>query len=160
MPQRRNSMTIYEKLNEELKKVMKEGNRQAIDAIKSAKAKVVEKSVEGKGRVEIDDNICIAGIENYIKQLQKAIEEFKQREDEAIEIINKYNFEINYLSKFIPQKLGKEETEILIDSAIKEAGAFSSQHIGKVMRILMKSHKEKLDPILTKRIVEEKLQGK
>jgi uncharacterized protein YqeY len=74
---------------------------------------VVKSSPGFKG--EINDELYLNVIKSYSKKMQKAIEEFRSHNREGVEeMINKLQFEIDYLSKYLPKSLGEEEIKNIV----------------------------------------------
>ncbi len=96
-------------------------------------------------------------IATYVKEIQKALKELEASGDKDSDLVKKYQFEVEYLSKFLPSKLGEEETKKLVQQAIEEVGALSIKDKGKVRGKIMKSYKGKVDPAIVSRFVEELL---
>jgi uncharacterized protein YqeY len=67
-------------------------------------------------------------------------------------------FEIEYLSQFLPKKLGEVETRAIVTASIAEAAVSSRKQIGKVMGLIMKNHKDQVDADLVRKIAEELLE--
>ncbi|HEX6147142.1 MAG TPA: GatB/YqeY domain-containing protein, partial [Acidimicrobiia bacterium] len=72
----------------------------------------------------------------------------------------KLAFEVEYLSRWLPQKLGEEETRALVMETIAELGvAGAEKAAGMVTGHLMKSHGKDLDGGLVNKLVREELQS-
>ncbi|MFB3043940.1 MAG: GatB/YqeY domain-containing protein, partial [Acidimicrobiia bacterium] len=68
---------------------------------------------------------------------------------------NKLANEVEYLSKWLPSKLGEEETRRLVAAAVDElAVAGDEKAAGRVTGHLMKSHGKDLDGALVSRVSE------
>ena len=71
---------------------------------------------------------------------------------------SKLAYEVEYLSKWLPSKLGEDETRSLVVAAVEElAVAGDEKATGRVTGHLMKSHGKDLDGALVKRLVGEVL---
>jgi uncharacterized protein YqeY len=70
-----------------------------------------------------------------VKSRQETIEEAKQagRND----LVASTLAEIEVLQVYLPQPLGEDELTELVQLAIEEVGATTSQDMGKVMKVLM-----------------------
>jgi uncharacterized protein YqeY len=70
----------------------------------------------------------------------------------------KLAFEVEYLSKWLPEKLGEEETRSLVSAAIADLGVDGDEKAaGRVIGELMKTHGKDLDGGLVNRLVREEL---
>ena len=68
----------------------------------------------------------------------------------------KLAYEIDYLSRWMPETVDEEETRNLVRSAIAEVGADDMKSMGRVMGHVMKSGAE-VDGALVSRIAREEL---
>jgi uncharacterized protein YqeY len=70
----------------------------------------------------------------------------------------KLGFEVEYLSRWLPQKLDEEATRSLVRSAIESLGvAGDEKAAGRVTGQLMKEHGKDVDGGLVNRLVREEL---
>jgi uncharacterized protein YqeY len=151
-------MTIEERLNQELIKAMKARDQKVTDAIKMVKTRIAEKRTSKDFKGTITDEVVSEVIEAYMRQLKKGIEEMKQVAGEDHPLLQKYRFEIDYLSGFLPKKMGEEEMRALIKEKIVALGVSGKGSSGKVMGAIMKEYKDKVDGALLRKLVEEELE--
>jgi uncharacterized protein YqeY len=72
---------------------------------------------------------------------------------------DKLAYEVDYLSRWLPKKLGEDETRSLVQAAIAELGAAGDDKAaGRVTGHVMKSHGKDLDGSLVNRVVRKELQ--
>jgi uncharacterized protein YqeY len=71
-------------------------------------------------------------------------------------IIMKNQFEIDYLSKFIPERLSEDKIKIIIQTIIKDNGLTAKKEIGNVMTLL-KNHPQSalIDNAIASKITKE-----
>lgn len=70
----------------------------------------------------------------------------------------KLAYEVEYLSKWLPSKLGEGETRSLVAAAVAELGVAGEEKAsGRVIGHVMKSHGKDLDGALVNRLVREEL---
>lgn len=126
-------MSLLHKLDEDLKKAMKESDRLRLSALRLVKAAVKNRQIE-KGQPLSDEDI-LAVFSTLAKQRRESIEQFSKagREDMA----EQERQELLILQAYMPQQLSAEEVESLILQAIKESSAKNEADMGKVMKILM-----------------------
>jgi uncharacterized protein YqeY len=73
---------------------------------------------------------------------------------------DKLAYEVEYLSRWLPKKLGEDETRALVAEAVAELGvAGDEKAAGRVTGHLMKTHGKDLDGGLVNRLVREELAG-
>ena len=150
-------MTLLEQINKELVQAIKARDSLRVDSLKMVKTKLAQKKTSKGFSGELTDEVVQEVIASYVKEIQKALKELEAAGDKDSDLVKKYQFEVEYLSKFLPSKLGEEETKKLVQQAIEETGALSIKDKGKVMGKIMKSYKGKVDPAIVSRFVEELL---
>ncbi len=144
-------------LNERLKTAMKAKDQPVLDVIRAIRAKIqLAKTADGFGGV-VDDALYLREITAYVKSMAKAREEFLKVGERGAGNAAQLTFEIEYLSQFLPKKLGEAETRAIVTASIAEAGVASRKQIGKVMGLIMKTHKDDVDADLVRKIAEELL---
>lgn len=111
------------------------------------------------GYDEANDDAIVQGvIESYSKKMAKSAAEYEGYGDRGAEMVEKLRFEVDYLSRWLPQKLDETQTRALIQEKIEELGvAGDEKAAGRVTGMLMKSHKDDLDGGLVNRLVRELL---
>ncbi len=126
-------MSLLERLDNDLKKALKESDKLRLSVLRLAKAAIKNQQIE-KGRMLSDEEI-ISVLSTLSKQGKESIEQFSKggREDLA----DRERQELTILQSYMPEQLSAEELESLILQAIKESSASNEADIGKVMRILM-----------------------
>ena len=149
-------MTIQQELAEELKDAIKTGDSARRNVIRQVETEVaVAKAAPGfKGAV--DDELYSRTIVSYVKKMEKARQEFAALGDRGAEQAAKLAFEVDYLSRWMPQLAGEDETRALVKAAIAELGVADPKMSGRVTGHVMKSGTG-LDGGLVNRLVREEL---
>lgn len=149
---------IENDLNERLKAAMKAKDQAVLDVIRAIRSKIqLAKTADGFGGV-VDDALYLREITAYVKSMTKAREEFVKVGERGAENAARLTFEVDYLSQFLPKKLGEAETRAIVTASIAEAAVSSRKQIGKLMGLIMKNHKDQVDADLVRRIAEELLE--
>lgn len=151
-------MTIREELAVELKDAMKTRDRARSNVIRQVETEVaIAKSAPGfKG--EADDELYRTTIASYVKKMEKARAEYAAAGDRGAEQEAKLAYEVEYLSRWLPQLAGEDETRAIVSAAIAELGVTDPKMTGRVIGYVMKSG-EQLDGALVSRIVREELES-
>ena len=149
--------TIENELNERLKGAMRAKDQRVLDVIRAIRAKILEAKTAKGFSGEVDDALYLGTIAAYVKSMSKAIEEFAAAGERGQENADKLRFEVDYLSTFLPKKLGAEETRTLVRDVIAQIDAKSRKEMGRVMGTVMKTHKDQVDAALVRTIVENLL---
>lgn len=149
-------MTISEQLAADLKTAMKNRDRPTLNAIRSVQSEVAAaKSAPGFSG-DVDDALYEATIATYVKRIGKAKAEYDDMGEAGADQAGKLAFEIDYLGRFLPQKLDEAATRDLVASTIADLGATAETPKGQVIGAVMRSG-EDVDGALVNRIVAELL---
>ncbi|HZD23309.1 MAG TPA: GatB/YqeY domain-containing protein [Acidimicrobiia bacterium] len=151
-------MTIAQQLADELKDAMKTKDAARRDVIRQVQTEVATARSQPGFSGDVDDEFYRQVIASYVKKMDKSRAEYANLGERGEAMANKLAFEVDYLSRWLPQKLGEEETRALVTSAIAELGvAGDEQAAGRVTGHLMKSRGKDLDGGLVNRLVREEL---
>jgi len=146
-------MSILKKIDEDLIKALKAGEKEKATVLRGLKSDFKYKQIEiGK---ELTDEDCLAVMSTVAKKIKDSIEQFEKggRED----LVEKEESELEIVQAYLPQQLGEEELKRIIEEAIKETGAASPQQMGLVMKAIMPKIKGRADGKLTSKLVTELL---
>ncbi len=150
-------MSIESELNELMKTAMKAKEMDKVKAVRQLKSKIQEE-VNAKGfSGELDDALYVKVIKSYAGSLKKGIGELEAGGERTAGLRKQYQWEIDLFSQWLPTLAGEAETRALVQKALGELGVTDPKEAGRVMGHLMKSHKDTLDPGLTKKIIGEEL---
>ena len=152
-------MSIQEDFATELKDALRAKDQPRKDAIRSVETEVARAKSEPGFAGEVDDELYVKVIGSYVKKMTKAIAEYEDLGERGQEMATKLSYETDYLSRWLPQKLGEEATLDLVTAAISELGINDPGQAGQVMGHIMKTHQSSVDGSLVKRLVGEALGG-
>ncbi|TYP54977.1 GatB/YqeY domain-containing protein [Thermosediminibacter litoriperuensis] len=147
-------MSIKDVLNEDMKRALKEGQKERLSVIRMARAAIVN---EEKDRMhELSDEEVIEVLSREVKKRRDAKEEYERlgRRDVAEELER----EINILLSYLPQQLTEEELEEIVRQTIFEVGANSIKDMGRVMSAVLPRVKGRADGRAVNAIVKKLLQ--
>ena len=147
-------MTISDDLSAALKEAMKAKDKPKLDAIRQVQTEIAKKKSE-KGE-EATDELVLAVISSYVKKMTKAVEEYQTLGDRGTEMAEKIQFEIDFLSEWLPEQLSEEEVEKIVDAVLFEMGDIDISQMGKVIGAVM-SKGDGIDGSLVSKIVKSKL---
>ena len=153
-------MTIREEFAAELKSAMLARDARRRDVVRQIETEVslVRSSAGFKGAV--DDGLYLSVIASYVKKMQKSVEEYRSLGERGEAMAEKLEWEVEFLSRWLPAKLGEEETLALVRAAILELGVGGDpKAVGRVTGHLMKDHKDVLDGALVSRLVRGELEN-
>ncbi len=146
-------MSLKDRLMEDLKVSMKNGDKLRKNVITMVRAAI--KQIEVDERIELNDEAIIDVISKQVKQKKDAIGDFSrgQRQD-LVELTEK---EIGILLDYLPQQLTESELDEIVRAAIEEVGANSVRDIGKIMSNVMPKIKGRADGSMVNNIVKQYL---
>lgn len=151
-------MTIAEQLSDELKDAMKTKDVDRRDVIRQVQTEIATARSQPGFTGETDDDFYRGVIASYVKKMDKSREEYVALGERGEAMARKLAFEVEYLSRWVPTKLGEDETRALVSEAIEELGvAGDEKAAGRVTGHLMKSRGRDLDGGLVNRLVREEL---
>lgn len=147
------SSELVQRIREEMKVAMKAKDKDRLGVIRLILAAF--KQVEVDKRVELTDADALQLMDKMLKQRRDSIAQYEQAgRDELAEIERQ---EITVIQEFMPQALGDDEIEALIDASIREAGAESMRDMGKVMGLLRPQVQGRADMAVVSQKIKAKL---
>jgi len=143
-------MSLKERLIEDLKRAIKEGNERRKSTLRLVRAAIVNAEIE-RYRQELDDEGVLAIIANEAKKRRESIAEFAKggRQD----LVDQEEAELQILLEYLPKQMTREEIVAMAQGVIEEAGATGPAQMGEVMRRLMPQLKGRADGRLVNQIV-------
>ncbi|HEV7392074.1 MAG TPA: GatB/YqeY domain-containing protein [Burkholderiales bacterium] len=120
---------LRDRINDELKDAMRAGDARRRDALRLLTAALKQKEVDE--RKSLTDSDIVAIIDKMIKQRRDSIAQFEK--GGRADLVDKEQFEISVLERYMPQALSDAEIDAAIAVAIAETGAKAQSDMGKVM---------------------------
>ena len=147
-------MKLLEKIINEMYLSMKSGEKTRANALRTLVSKLKDQQI--KLRKDISDEEALKVIKTLVKQRKESAQIFLKAGRE--ELAEKENLEISILEKYLPKMISDDEIRVLVEGIIKEIGAKDFSDIGKVMPLVMKRGKGKVDGKLANDILKELLE--
>ena len=147
-------MALIDDLSTALKEAMKAKDKPKLDAIRQVQTEIAKKKSE-KGE-EATDELVLGVISSYVKKMVKAVEEYQSLGDRGIEMAKKIQFEIDFLSQWLPEQLSEEEVSKIVDEVLSEIGEVDMSQMGKIIGAVM-AKSDGLDGSVVSKIVREKI---
>ncbi len=135
-------MTFEEKINDELKKATKSGDKVRLETIRSIRAAIIEFNKSGIGReMNSEDALKILG--NQAKRRKDAIEMYEKggRQD----LVDSEKAELSIIEEFLPKQLSDDEILNICKKILSDLGVTEVKDFGKAMGVAMKEFKGKAD---------------
>ena len=145
---------LADDLSSALKDAMKAKDKPKLDAIRQIQTEIAKKKAE-KGE-EVNDDLVLGVISSYVKKMIKAVEEYQSLGDRGQEMAEKIQFEIDFLSTYLPEQLSDEEVEKIIDEVLSELGDVDISQMGRVIGAVM-AKGDGIDGSIVSKIVKDKL---
>lgn len=143
-------MSLIEQIDQDLKKALKGGNREAATTLRGLKSDIKYYQINNKLEKITDDDV-VGVLSSAAKRRRDSIDQFKKggRED----LVAKETSELELIKNYLPEQMSTDDLEAIANEAIAEAGAVTPSDIGKVMKILMPKVKGKTDGKIVKETV-------
>ncbi|KIL34608.1 aspartyl-tRNA amidotransferase [Cohnella kolymensis] len=147
-------MNVAERLNEDMKQAMKDGDKFRLSTIRLVRAAIKNQEIELRRPLEDSETLNILSRE--LKQRRDALQDFEKagRED----LVANVTGEIEIITQYLPQQLNEEEVKAIVVQTMQETGASSKADLGKLMGALMPKVKGRADGKLVNAIVQQFLQ--
>jgi uncharacterized protein YqeY len=146
-------MSLIARLEDELKQAMVARDEARRDALRLILSSL--RSAEKELQRPLHDDEELQVLQRERKRRLEAAEAFRGggREEQA----QAEEQELAVLEEFMPEPLGEEELEEIIDDAIAEVGATSMRDLGRVMADVMPQVSGRADGSVVSQLVREKL---
>jgi uncharacterized protein YqeY len=146
-------VTLIEELEHEVQDAMRAGDAPRRDALRLILASL--KSAEKDLMRELTEDEELQVLQRERKKRIEAIEAFENAGREAQ--AEKEEAELDVLEEFMPEPLGEDELERIVDDAIAENKATSMRDMGRVMADVMPQIAGRADGSAVSQLVREKL---
>ncbi len=120
---------LKERITADMKSAMRAKEKQRLQAIRLILAAIKQREVDE--RRELEEAELIALLDKMAKQRRESIEQY--RDADRSDLAEQEQFELELIQSYLPEALGEEEIEALIEEAIATTGAASMRDMGKVM---------------------------
>lgn len=150
-------MSIEADLKTQLITAMKAKDSPTANVIKMIRSKITEKRTSKGFTGDITDVHCVEIVAAYKKSLEKARVEFVKAGEKGVNSVAELDHDIDFCKQFLPQPMGEDEVRKAVKEAIGNMGDVNAKMSGRVVGMVMKSHKGVAEASLVKRIVDEEL---
>jgi len=144
-------MSIIEKIDIELIKALKSGEKEKVVVLRGLKSDIKYKKIDKGENLTNEEVIDVLSVNT--KKIRDSIEQFDKagRED----LVTKEKTALKIISEYLPEQLGEEELRGIVKQAVEESGAESPQQMGLVMKIVMPKIKGRADGKLVSKLATE-----
>jgi uncharacterized protein YqeY len=144
-------MGLREKINEDLKNAMKSGDKVRTETLRMLRAQILEFEKSGVGRdMNADDDMKI--LLSSVKKRKDSVEMYEKANRK--DLADKELAEIAIVQEYLPKQMSAQDAEAVIVKIIADAG---TKELSKIMPLVMKELKGKLDGKIINEIVKQKI---
>jgi uncharacterized protein YqeY len=146
-------VSLIAQIEDEVKAAMRARDRVRADALRLTLAALRSAEKELQRPLREDEELQV--LQRERKRRLEAAEAFRSggREEQA----SQEERELTVIEEFMPEPIGEDELEQIIDDAIAETGATSLRDLGRVMADVMPQVSGRADGSTVSRLVREKL---
>lgn len=146
-------MPIKERMQDDLKTAMKSGDTRRREILRLLMS--VFKQAEVDRRVTLSDEDIIDLLGSEAKKRRESIEEMTRAG--RSELAAQEQYELDVIESYLPEQLGRDEIERIVDEVIGETGASGPRDIGRVMGAVMPRVRGQADGKLVSDVVRQRL---
>jgi uncharacterized protein YqeY len=146
-------MNLKQRLQEDLKGAMRAKDQVRLRTLRLALAAIKNREIEVRG--ELSDADVAAILQREAKQRRETLDELEQVD--RPELAASEQAELEILTEYLPQQLGREEIADLVRQVIADLNAEGPRQMGLVMRTMMAQLKGQADGKLVSQVVRELL---
>ena len=136
-------MSLFDKINEDMKTAMLAREKDKLEVLKSIKAAFLLAKTEKGAPQELSPEKEIIIIQKLVKQRKETAEIYKA--NNRTDLYDIEMFQASVIEKYLPQQLSDEELIPILKDIIAKAGATSIKDMGKVMGAATKQLAGKAD---------------
>lgn len=129
-------MSLRQTIEADLKKAMLAKDEVAKDALRMAKADLLNREVE-LGR-DLTDEEATAVLQKNVKSRRDAIQQF--REGGRMEAVAEEEQQLAVLERYLPKTLSEDETREAVKAIASELGLSTKKDMGRLMKELKARH--------------------
>lgn len=121
--------TLKDRIMADMKAAMRAKDKDRLGTIRLVQAAIKQREVDE--RTELGDEQVLVVLDKMVKQRRDSIAQYNDAGRD--ELAAREEAELAILQEYLPEALGEEELDKLIDEAISSTGAESMKEMGKVM---------------------------
>ena len=123
-------MSIFEKINDDIKKAMIAKEKEKLEALRAVKAAFLLAKTETADS-DLSEEKEIQIVQKLVKQRRDAAEIYKQQNRQ--DLYGPETFQADVISTYLPAQLSEEEIKVIVSEIIEDQNASSMKDMGKVM---------------------------
>ena len=144
-------MSLFEKIQIDMYKAMKLGDKNKSATLRTALAKLKDKKIDKQDDLSQNDEIKV--LQMLVKQRKESIELYEKGDRPDLADLETKEMEI--LNNYLPKMMDENEIKSIVKTVIDEVGATSMADMGKIMPEVMKRGKGLIDGKSAQKFVNE-----
>ena len=149
-------MPLKEELTNDLKNAMRQRDTVKRDTIRLLLSAIGYEE-KAKRTDALEDDAVLQVLSKQAQQRRDSIEAYQK--GERPDLVAKEEAELEIVTQYLPQPLGADEVEAIVQSAIADVSATGPQDMGKVMGRIMPQVRGRADGKQVSALVSRKLRG-
>ena len=149
-------MPLKEELTNDLKDAMRQRNTVKRDTIRLLLSAIGYEE-KAKRTDALEEDAVLQVLSKQAQQRRDSIEAYQK--GNRPDLVAKEEAELAIVTQYLPQPLGADEVEAIVQSAIAEVNASGPQDMGKVMGRIMPQVRGRADGKQVSALVSQKLRG-
>ncbi len=151
-------MELLKRIEKDLKEAIIKKDEIRISALRLLLSAIRNKGIELRPtKKELSEEIVLEVISREVKKRKEAIELFEKGERE--DLAAKEKIEIEILSNYLPKQLSDDKIREAVQAKITELGVVEVKDFGKVMGLVMKELKGRVEGGKVSEVVKEELRN-
>lgn len=146
-------MSIKERLNHDVKEAMRAKDKALLTTLRLITAAI--KQIEVDERIDVSEERLLAILDKMTKQRKDSIAQFEKASRD--DLVQQEQFELEIISKYLPEPLSATDLDLLIQEAIVATGAEKMADMGKVMGLLKSKVQGRADMTQVSALIKAKL---
>ena len=147
-------MNLLDKITKDMHSSMKAGDKIKANTLRTVLAKLKDKQINSRKDLSEQEELNV--IKTLVKQRKESYEIFTKAG--RVDLAKKEDLELNILNHYLPSMMSEDNIKILVQNVISETEASSLADIGKVMPLVMKRGKGKIDGKMASLILRDLLE--
>ena len=146
-------MTHFEKIQEDMYKAMKSGEKDKANTLRNVISKLKDKQIEKRDDLSEEEEIKI--LRTLVKQRKESIDLYEKGGRSELVTIEKQEMDI--INSYLPKMMSEDTIKVIVKNVIDSTGATSMSDMGKVMPEVMRQGKGLIDGKTAQKFVSEML---
>ena len=144
---------IIDKINEDMKTSLKEGNKEKLGVLRMIKTALVNTKISKNHDLSEDEMIQV--LRSQVKQRNDSIEEYTKYN--KLDKVEELKSEVEIIKEYLPEELSDEEINTKLDSIFDEVKPTSIKDMGTLMRKCDEVFGSSVDKGYLSKLIKERL---